>query len=188
MCVVRSLLPSLSSFTLACGAFAILGLSACSKSAADTSVSSSESSSADGKKKVEGKGESKAEGKVITITKLGLKGVANGETEDPIIGDGEPVMIMAAFFAVNVAAAKDIDAKTVKDAEEDAKMFNPKDLKSEKLSDGWAVTFKNTGSAGDNYWVRVRREIGGKSYICDTTQSTTDQQKLALDFCKSLTK
>jgi len=191
MRVVRSLLPSLSSFTLACGAFALLALSGCSKSSADTSVSSSENASGETKaekKKGETKAENKAAGKAITIAKLGLKGVANGETEDPIIGDGDPIMIMAAFFAVNVAEAKATDPKKVKDGEEAAKMFNPKDMKSEKLSDGWAITFKNTGSAGDNYFVSVRREIGGKAYLCDTTQSTPEQQKLALDFCKSLSK
>ena len=170
--------------------FAAVG---CSKSSADTNVSSSSSESeapSKSEKKAEKKVEKKADddGKVIKIAKLGLKGVAPGETEDPIIGDGEPVMIMAAFFAVNVAQAKDTDPKKMKDGKDAAQLFNPKDMKAEELSDGWALTFKNTGSAGDNYFVSVRREIGGKGYLCDTMQSTPEQQKKALAFCKSLSK
>lgn len=168
--------------------FALVGLVAlvgCSKSSADTSVSAPSTSEAPEKKSE--KGEKGKAAKVIEIEKLGLKAEAPGETEDPIIGDGDPIMIMAAGFTVNVAAAKPTDPKKIKDGEEAAGLFNPKNMKSETLSDGWALTFENTGSAGKNYFVSVRREIGGKGYLCDTTQSTPEQQKTALAFCKALT-
>ncbi len=184
MRVVRSLSPSLSSAALVLGALALLPLAACSKSSADTSKSEGKSAEAPAQKKAE----AKSEGKVITLKKLGIKGLAPGETEDPIIGDGDPIMVMAAFFTVTVGEAKATDPKKLKDGTEAAQLFNPKELKSEDLSDGWALTYKNTGSAGDNYFVNVRREIGGKAYHCDTMQSTPEQQKLALAFCKSLTK
>jgi len=127
-------------------------------------------------------------GKAITLPTLGLKATLAGETDEPIIGSGDPVMVMAANFAANVAAAKPTDPKTAKDEQEVAKGFNGKDVQTETLPDGWVVTFKNTGSAGDNYWVSVRRDIGGKPYLCETTQSTPAQQKAAIDFCKSLSK
>ncbi len=126
--------------------------------------------------------------KVITLTALGLKGTAPGETEEPIMGNTDPVLVMAGQFALTVSAAKASDPKTLKEGQEEAKMYNPKNIKTETLSDGWAMTFENTGSAGTNYMVSARREIGGKGYRCETSQNNVDQQKRALDFCKSLTK
>jgi hypothetical protein len=125
---------------------------------------------------------------VIQIPKLGLKGSAPGETETPIIGDGEPVLIAAAFFTVSVAEAKATDPKTLKDAQKAAEMFTPKNVKTETLPDGWLLTYENTGSAGANYFVSTRREIGGKAFLCDTMQSTPEQQAKAIAFCKSLSK
>jgi hypothetical protein len=126
--------------------------------------------------------------KVINLPKFGLKGTAAGETEDPIIGNGDPSLIMAATFTVNLSEAKPSDPKKIKDGEAAAKMYSPKNMQSETLADGWVLTYENTGSAGANYFVSVRRDIGGKGYLCETMQSTPAQQKAALDFCKSLTK
>lgn len=108
--------------------------------------------------------------------------------EAPIVGEGDPAMVMAANFTLNVSEAKATDPKTIKDAEAIAKGFNAKDTKSETLPDGWVMTYKNTGSMGDNYSVSVRREIGGKGYLCETMQSTPAQQSLSVAFCKSLSK
>lgn len=125
---------------------------------------------------------------VIDLPKFGLKGAAAGETEAPIIGSGDPAMVMASTFAATVSGAKPTDPKKVKDGQEAAKLFNPKNMKTETLPDGWALTYTNTGSAGTNYFVSVRRDIAGKGYLCETSQSTVDQQNAALAFCKSLTK
>jgi hypothetical protein len=125
---------------------------------------------------------------VIQIPKLGLKGSAPGETEAPIIGDGEPILVAAAFFTVSVAEAKATDPKTIKDAQKAAELFTPKNVKTETLPDGWVLTYENTGSLGANYFVNTRREIGGKAYLCDTMQSTPEQQAKAIAFCKSLSK
>ena len=57
---------------------------------------------------------------------------------------------------------------------------------TEKLADGWAYTFENKGDMGANYFVNVRRDIGGKPIWCETTASQPEQQTAALDFCKSL--
>ena len=127
-------------------------------------------------------------GLAITIPKLGLKAVAPGETEQPIIGDGDPCMVMAAGFTVNVSEAKPTDPKTIKDEEAAAGLFNPKNIKKETLPDGWLMTFENTGSMGANYFVSMRREIGGKGYLCETMQSTPAQQAAVIAFCKSLSK
>ena len=125
---------------------------------------------------------------VINIPKLGLKGLAPGETEQPIIGDGEPILLAAAGFTVTLASAKPTDPKTLKDGQKAAELFTPKNSKSETLPDGWVLTYENTGSAGTNYFVNSRREIGGKGYLCETAQNTPEQQAKAVAFCKSLSK
>ena len=126
-------------------------------------------------------------GGTVELTKFGIKASAPGETEAPQLMDsGDRVLVMASGFTVGVAEAKKTDPKKVKDAQDAAKDFNPKGMKTETLPDGWALTYTNTGSAGTNYWVTVRREIGGKGYLCETTQNTLEQQNLSLAFCKSL--
>jgi hypothetical protein len=125
---------------------------------------------------------------VINIPKLGLKGLAPGETEQPILGDGEPILLATAGFTVTLAAAKPTDPKTLKDGQKAAELFTPKNSKSETLPDGWVLTYENTGSAGTNYFVNSRREIGGKGYLCETAQNTLEQQAKAVAFCKSLSK
>ena len=170
--------------TLAVAALSLLSLVACAKGSHDGPASlGSPSSTAATKAPEVAKGP-----KVITLTKFGLKGLAAGETEEPLIGDGEPALIAAATFTVTLGEAKATDPKKVKDGQEAAKMFNPKNMQTETLADGWALTYENTGSAGANYFVNVRRDIGGKGYLCETMQSTPAQQKAALDFCKSLSK
>src|SRR5437879_6351417 len=64
--------------------------------------------------------------------------------------------------------------------------FTPKNTKSEKLPDGWSCTWENTGSAGTNYWLSVYRQIGKKSYICDTSLDTAEKRDAALNCCKTL--
>ncbi len=130
----------------------------------------------------------KSGSKTVEIKKLGLRGTAAGETEDPIVGDGETMLIAFGKFTVTVSPAKDIDPKTVDDAKAAAALFKPEKQKQEALKDGWVLTYENTGSAGANYFVNARRDIDGKGYLCDTIQTTPDQQKAAVDFCKSLAK
>jgi hypothetical protein len=171
--------------TFAVTAFSLFSLVACARSSSDgpAALGSPSTTAASPAKAPEAKGP-----KIVTLAKYGLKGTAPGETEDPMIGDGEPAMVMAAGFTVSVGEAKPTDPKKVKDGQEAAKLFNPKNMQTETLADGWALTYENTGSAGTNYFVNVRRDIGGKGYLCDTMQSTPAQQKAALEFCKSLTK
>jgi hypothetical protein len=48
------------------------------------------------------------------------------------------------------------------------------------------VTFDNVGSLGANFFLQVRRDIGGTSYWCETCAASAEQQAAALAFCKSL--
>ena len=106
----------------------------------------------------------------VTIPKLGLKGSAPGETEPPIIGDGDPCMVMAANFTLNVSEAKATDPKTLKDEEAIAKGFNAKNPKSLMLrthsqTSGWSLTEQ------DPYNNVVRTTIEAMAAVFGGTQS-----------------
>ena len=125
----------------------------------------------------------------VDLPKLGLKGDAPAETEvKDAIGGGNGHMLQGPGLVVSAEIASDSRPKTVEDAKKEADMYTPKNLKEEKLADGWAITFDNEGGMGKNYFVNVRRDIDGKAIWCSTMQSTAEQQTNALNFCKSLKK
>ena len=119
------------------------------------------------------------------LPKLGLSIDVPGAVEigDAIMGEGH--MLQGAGVG---ALTVEIDEKpqTIDEAKSDADMYSPKNLKDEKLADGWALTFDNTGSMGKNYFVEVRRDIGGKTYKCSTTTGDAKQAAGALAACKTL--
>jgi hypothetical protein len=122
----------------------------------------------------------------VTLPKVGLKAdVPEGsKVSDSIVGEGN--MIQGPNLVVDIAPASDTTPKTLAEAKEEADMYTPKNPKEEKLADGFAFSFENTGSMGTNYFVNVRREIGGKAFWCTTTASNPEQKANALAACKSL--
>ena len=136
-----------------------------------------------------GSAEKATEGKAaaVKLPKLGLQIDVPGEAnvDDAIGGEGHMLM-GAGFGAMTVDITK--TPQTLEEAKADADMYTPKNLKTEKLSDGWAITFDNTGSMGANYFVQVRRDIGGKTYGCSTTGSQPSQAAAVLAACKTLRK
>jgi hypothetical protein len=133
-----------------------------------------------------GGGSAKAAAGPLKITKLGLEADAPGGSKvgDGPLGDG--AMIQGPGIVVAIEEAGEMSSATLAEAKEDADMYSPKNMKEEKLDDGWLLTFENTGGMGTNYWVKSRRTIGGKAYTCDTTASDATQQKNAVAACKSL--
>jgi hypothetical protein len=117
---------------------------------------------------------------------LGLKLDVPGDeitVSNAIGGDGDMVQATT-VGALQVEVWK--TPQTLDEAKDDAKAFNPKNVTSEKLADGWALTYDNTGSTGANYFVTVRRDIAGKTYKCSTTVDAADPAKAALAACKTL--
>lgn len=104
---------------------------------------------------------------------------------DGIMGDGNMIQ-GEAVGALTIEPDK--KPQTLDEAKSDAGMYSPKNLKGEALPDGWTLTFDNTGSMGANYFVTVRRDIGGKTYKCSTTTGDANQAKGALAACKTLRK
>lgn len=120
------------------------------------------------------------------LPKLGLQLDIPGSVEvtDGVAGDGHMLM-GSGIGAMHVDLMK--EPQTLEQAKEDASMYTPKNLKEEKLADGWVLTYENTGSMGKNLFVEVRRDIDGKSYKCGTTGSDDRTQKV-LAACKTLRK
>jgi hypothetical protein len=138
----------------------------------------------DDKSSSSGGGDKPAAASSTKLGKLGLSIDFPGDVSDAIGGDGQMIMGEDGVLTVEETKAKKSEA----DAKSDADMYSPKNFKSEKLADGWAVTYDNSGSMGANYFVTVQRDIGGKTYTCSTTAPKEDQAKAVLAACKSLKK
>jgi hypothetical protein len=129
-----------------------------------------------------------AEGKKAGPTKLpklGLTIDAPGSLDvgDAIMGEGH-MLTGEGVGAMTVEIAK--TPQTLDEAKSDAELYSPKNQKEEKLADGWVLTFENTGSMGKNFFVQVRRDIGGKTYSCSTTGGNQKQAEAVLAACKTL--
>lgn len=122
----------------------------------------------------------------VKLDKLGLVAGAppGSSVGDAIVGSG--VMVQGPSMVVTVEEVSENRPQTEADAKKNAEELNPKNFESEALDDGWAVTYDNESGMGPNFFVEVRRDIGGKAYWCETTASKPEQQANALAFCKSL--
>ena len=166
-----------------------LTLASCGGDAAKTDAKTGDKTAKPGDAKPGDAKPADAAGAALDLPKIGLKADAPaGSTAGDKIGGGDGHMVQGPGLVANVEVASDSRPKTVDDAKYDADMYSPKNLKDEKLADGWAVTFDNEGGMGKNFFVNVRREIDGKSIWCETTASSPEQATAALSFCKSLRK
>ena len=121
----------------------------------------------------------------VKLPKTGLQGTAPaGSNVSDMMGSD---MVQGPGLVATVSNVEG-DAVTIEKAKEDADMYGPQGLEEEKLEDGFVLTFTNKGGMGTNYWVKVNRTIDGKQFECSTTASSEEQQKAAVDFCKSLKK
>ena len=119
----------------------------------------------------------------LQIKKLRLTGDAPSEATVLDAGEGQTVMGGNVFAAVATTTMKLTQSKAKGEYQ---KYYSAKNLREEVLPDGYAIQFENSGPAGTNYWVQVQRVIGAKIVNCSGCNSTLDQQKGTLAFCKSL--
>ncbi|MBT8494867.1 MAG: hypothetical protein KJO07_17555 [Deltaproteobacteria bacterium] len=138
----------------------------------------------------EGGGESGGGGggsETVDLPKLGLKAdVPKGSQVSELMG---AQMIQGPGITVTIDIAKDMDPKTIDDAKKEAtETYSGKNLKEEKLDDGFILTFENKGGMGTNYFMIGRREIDGKAYKCNVTAPQDAHQKSGAVICKTLKK
>jgi hypothetical protein len=121
------------------------------------------------------------------LPKLGLQIDAPGLViVDDGVGTNGMMISGPEVGGINISEAGKDDPKTLKAAQSDSELFTPKNVKTETLPDGWVLTFENTGSAGVNYWVTVRREIGKKPIMCTGANDTAAKSAAVVAACKSL--
>jgi hypothetical protein len=119
------------------------------------------------------------------LTKLNLQIDVPGEVEvSDGMSEGGQMLQGADIGAMEVSIPK--TPQTIDEAKSDADMYTPKNLKTEKLADGWVISYDNTGSMGANYFATVRRDIGGKTYTCGTTTNEASRQAAVIAACKTL--
>ncbi len=82
--------------------------------------------------------------------------------------------------AMTVELAK--TPQSMDEGQTDAKDFGPKNLGADKLAAGYVVQ----RSAGANFFVTARRDLGGKSYKCSTTTNSANRQATVVSACKPL--
>ncbi len=141
-------------------------------------------------KAADAKGDTKPAAAKNETKKLDKVGLSVELPPDSTVSDGmgdNSAMVSVPGAALTISVAKDTDPKTVDDGKNGALLGDKgRNLKGDKIADGWIVTWENTGSMGDNYWLTMRREIGGKGYMCETMQSNEEQRQKAIALCKSL--
>jgi hypothetical protein len=128
------------------------------------------------------------EAKGGALTKLG-KVPLQGAIGEATISDGmeaNGVMLMGGDFGALEIDPTDKKLDLDAESKEVTSLYNARNVKGEKLADGWILTFDNTGSGGDNFFVESYRDIGGKTYKCATTVPKREQAQAAVAVCKSL--
>ena len=121
----------------------------------------------------------------VKIPKLGVELDIPGEVSvTDGMGESSQMLMGTEIGAMTVELAA--TPQSQEEAKSDADMFSPKNFKADKLADGYWMTYDNTGGAGANFFVTVRRDLGGKSYRCTTTTNTADRQAVVVAACKSL--
>lgn len=124
-------------------------------------------------------------GAAVKLPKLGAELDLPGEiTVSDGMSEVSHMLMGAEIGAMSVEIPK--VPQTQEEAKSDADMFSPKNYKADKLADGYALTYDNTGGAGANFFVDVRRDLGGKTFKCGTTTNTAERQAVVLAACKSL--
>jgi len=124
------------------------------------------------------------------MPKIGLSIDLPGAKDEIMVSDGmgEKSQMLNTVPTGGIMVDLEEAQPTVETVKSDAEMFTPKNLKDEKLADGFAVTFDNKGSMGANYFVEVHRTVDGKNVKCSGTSDSPAKAQAALAACKTIHK
>ncbi len=121
----------------------------------------------------------------IKLPKAGL--TFEGPSSCTVTPMGDAELVSCNGYAFSVGPAGEYSAKSLADAKSNAEMFNPtKITKEEAIEGGWNFQFQNKGDMGENFFVNVGRTFNGKLFICEASQSNTQQQAQVEKACLSL--
>jgi hypothetical protein len=159
--------------TVVLGLAAALATTACKKSGKDAA----------------GGGDDGAGTVAVKIPQLALQAdtTADAKVSDMSMGKARSYMVMGSETLFTVSEVGESAPATLEAAIEEAKVYDGVQFtKKDKTADGWDLEFQNKGSLGANYFVDVRRKIGGRAISCTTTASRPEQATKAVAACKSL--
>jgi hypothetical protein len=84
------------------------------------------------------------------------------------------------MYVIDAVSSMSLDKKKSSIA-----VMKPQNIKSEKLPDGWWITFEST--VGDHaYVVELQRTFESKSYLCGLIAFTPEEQAAVLAACRTL--
>tara|TARA_R110002096_G_scaffold42143_3_gene113575 strand:- start:57929 stop:58414 length:486 start_codon:yes stop_codon:yes gene_type:complete len=121
----------------------------------------------------------------ITLAELDNLKVDVAEGTEPNKMGGE-LMIMSMDESFTVGPVSSSTPATLDDAKKVAAEEKGAEIKSGSLDDGWWISYQAPSSLGESFYLKVRREIAGKSYICQTSVGHKSLRDGALAACKSL--
>lgn len=130
-----------------------------------------------GKKDDKGGGGGKT--KAYKFTTLGI----TADLPKDVDTSSESMLTGASIGAMSI---EERPKQTLDEAKAGAQDYSPQNVKGEALPDGWVLTFDNKGEMGASFFLQVQRDIGGKTYMCSTTQPNNDRIGAVLSVCKSL--
>jgi hypothetical protein len=178
----NSMMKSTLSLTLALSLG--LGAAACSKKEEAAAAPSGGGAAPAGKAAEP----AKAGGAVkIESLKLQFDGPADATSNDMSMGGPPAVMVSGTGLVFNVGEVGPTSPATFEQALDAAKIYDGATFtKQEKTADGWHIEFNNTGSMGANYFVEIRRTVGGRPITCGTTAPSTELAAATVKACQSL--
>ena len=123
----------------------------------------------------------------IPQLKLQVDTTSDSTVSDMSMGGAPSYMVRGSETLFTVGEVDDSAPKTLDEAVEAAKIYDGVQVtKQDKTADGWNLQFHNKGSMGDNYFVDIRRQVGGRAVTCTTTASTPEQAAKAAAACMTV--
>jgi hypothetical protein len=127
--------------------------------------------------------------KVVKIDglKLQVDGPEDAVVDDMSMGSAPSFMVRGDGLVITVGEVNSGSPTTFEAALEESKIYEGSTYtKQEKTADGWHLEFNNKGSMGANYFVEIRRTLGGRPITCNTTAPTPEMAASAVKACGNL--
>jgi len=86
--------------------------------------------------------------------------------------------------AMRIEVAKTV--QSFEDARDQARTLRARNLQAAELPDGWSLVYDLGSSTGVSYVVQVRRDLGGKTYLCSTLATDPHQANVVAEACRTL--
>ena len=126
----------------------------------------------------------KANSVQIPSLKLAMDAPQGTKASEVMVGI---VAVEGPGLSAGITVADEHTATTVEEEKKKSQMTKPTDMKDEKLSDGWVLTYEGNIEGGKRaLFAEVDRTIDGTRYRCGSTVDTEKKRQATISVCKSL--